>query len=464
MTTTDARLTRIRVLGWVIWLGFTLVFLYVAFSARLLRPASDDYCMAVDAQRGVVGALAHWWEVSSGYVTFGLGAATFVGLPGLHLPWPLTSAIPFLVGALAIGVTVATVLWFATPRSARTWARLLLAIPVAAVAWWSFLWLPQGYSATGTAKQMAEGLTHWQILNGSYVFLTTVLVVAPILLWVATTKRPALVWTFAIFGLVAGLGGPTFGGTTLAVSLVALAYVAVFGAQHRRLALTALALTAVTAALASLAAHVAPGSQARQGFIGSEPVVGGVRSTAELFHAVLPRAIFTWLESFTHAGSLFVLVLAIAAGWLLARQGVHLRPSSGIALSLVLLSAGMIFSTLAVAAQKFAYEAYYHHTPAWMLTFFATASIGVAVGSALERRPWAGDLATALGVLLLALVIAASAILFATTSMAERLKAWESGSAPMVGAVYDLDDGWWGCWNGLAELRDVPDRGEPAPK
>lgn len=360
MTTTETQTARIRALGWVIWLAFTLVFLYVAFSARLLRPASDDYCMAVDAERGVIGALTHWWEVSSGYVTFGLGAATFVGLPGLHLPWPLTSAIPFLVGAVAIGVTVATVLWFATQRSARTWARMLLAIPVAAVAWWTFLWLPQGYSATGTVEQMAEGLTHWQILNGSYVFLTTALVVAPILLWVATTKRPALVWTFAAFGLVAGLGGPTFGGTTVVVSVLTLAYVVVFGVQHRRLELTSLALAAVTAAAASLAAHFAPGSQARQGFIGSEPVIGGIRSTAELFHAVLPRAIFTWLESFTHAGTAFVLVLGIAVGWLVARQGMRLRPSSGVALGLVLLGTGLTFSVLAVAAEKFAYEAYYH--------------------------------------------------------------------------------------------------------
>ena len=100
--------------------------------------------------------LAHWWEVSSGYVTFGLGGATFVGLPGLHVPWPLTSLIPFLIGALAIGIVAAIVLWFATARSARRWARLLLSIPVVGVAWWSFMWLPQGYSATGTAKQMAE--------------------------------------------------------------------------------------------------------------------------------------------------------------------------------------------------------------------------------------------------------------------------------------------------------------------
>ena len=57
------------------------------------------------------------------------------------------------------------------------------------------------------------------------------LVVAPILLWMATTKRPTLVWTFAIFGLVAGFGGPTFGGTIVVTTVVALAYVAVFGAS-----------------------------------------------------------------------------------------------------------------------------------------------------------------------------------------------------------------------------------------
>ena len=74
----------------------------------------------------------------------------------------------------------------------------------------------------------------------------------------------------------------------------------------------ALALTAVTAALASLAAHFAPGSQDRASSAPSP-------SPADQEHrGTLPRratrAIFTWLESFTHAGTAFVLVLAIAAG------------------------------------------------------------------------------------------------------------------------------------------------------
>ena len=117
----------------------TTIFIFVAYSARQLRPAADDYCFAVDSHAGVVGGALYWLENLSGFFTSIFLGMPFVGWPLLNLPCGIGSMVPFLLVAVLIGVLVAGLMRLSSKR--WSWV-LILTVPGVAVAWWTYLWLP----------------------------------------------------------------------------------------------------------------------------------------------------------------------------------------------------------------------------------------------------------------------------------------------------------------------------------
>jgi hypothetical protein len=154
-----------------LWLSiassFLLMSLYVMYSSRLLRPGADDYCLGVEADRGIIGAAMYWWDTSSGYLFNYFGGILLVGLPVLHAPWFIASLIPFIAAALCIAIVGWQIVAYAKLGGRKpSVIESLLLLPLFATTWWLFLWLPVTWGQDGINQWMGIGLTHFQTLNG----------------------------------------------------------------------------------------------------------------------------------------------------------------------------------------------------------------------------------------------------------------------------------------------------------
>ncbi len=201
------------------------VVLWVAWKSLLLRPGGDDYCLAVGAQFGFLGGPLYWWDAFSGYLTPSFGANTLVGLPLLHLPFGLSSAIPFLVASLV--VSAAGLLGMRLTLPLRGWGQHLLvwgSIPSLMVIWWSYWWLPMTLGVTGNNKFLAQSVTHNQTPNAGHVLQTCLVVIVYALAWRVVSRRGrAWVWVFVVGGLIGGFSGPAMSlGIVLTSILVAV--------------------------------------------------------------------------------------------------------------------------------------------------------------------------------------------------------------------------------------------------
>ncbi len=453
---------RLMIVGAPFYGAFLVLFAYVALSSRLLRPAADDYCLAVDSHLGVIGGTLYWLENLSGYFTSLMGAMALVGWPVLNLPWGAGSAVAFLVAALMVGLAGGVLLWASLDRtSKRKWLIALGSVPVIAVAWWSFLWFPQIHQADGLSRSMALILTHWQTNNGVYVFQTSWILIAFVILWYLKPQRPWAVSLFLPLGLAAGFAGAALVATVVTACVVALAYLLIVQPKSDRYSKRALSLMAAATAVSGLAAQMMPGSLARQQAIGSPPELSA-RWLAEFINAALPSGLLPWLQSLTHVGAAAILVFGMATGWWAKRVGAPLSSRKLMGLGFALIGVSLSASLSARITELFAYSAYWHFIPTWEITFLALWALGVGVGvrAAAVDYQWAPALA--LTGFALTLLVAVGSILDMTTSMAEREARWAAGGAPAIGGLADIEDPDGmviGCWKNLALLRAVPERG-----
>ena len=346
-------------------------------------------------------------------------------------------------------------------RSRKSLLRTLMWIPAIAVAWWAFLWLPVSQGADGITRWMANGLTHWQTLNGTYVFQTAWVLTVFLLLWIQVGSNPRWAWAFLPLGLVLGFGGAALVGTVAAVCVLYLAYKWIASSSvvpQRRLAVALLFLGTL---LGGLASHFAPGTQSRSEILGSAAPTS-LRAVGELVNGTLPWAVFTWFQSFAHSGTLLVGAAGVAIGWLLARLGHGFAPSRGISLALSLLGTGLMASMVSRFTELFAYEGYWHFILVWLLSFFGILVGSVSIGSWLSCRSWQTETPVMAAVLGIVVLTTVGAVLTMTTGMAARALAWEIGPAPLRGMVSDLENPEGmeiECWRDLGQLRDLPARG-----
>ena len=462
VTNQESAERRFRSVGALVYGAFVMLFAYVAFSSRLLRPAADDYCLAVDAHLGVVGGAIYWFDNLSGYFTSLIGAMALVGWPVLNLPWGVGSAVAFLVAAITVGVAGGIILWSSVTRCIKgKFLVALAAIPIVAVAWWSYLWFPQVHQAHGLPRTMALILTHWQTNNGVYVFQTGWILGAAIVLWHLKSQRPWAVWGFVPLGIAAGFGGAALVATIVSSCLVSLIYIFVLRPETPRSSKQALALLSCATLLAGSLAQLAPGSLARQQAIGSPPEPS-VRWAAEFIHAALPSGVLPWMQSFSHVGAAAVLVLGVATGWWMKRLGVSLSSRRLLGFGLLLLGVSLVASLSARITQLFAYSADWHFIPTWELTFLGLGALGTSAGVRIAHFGYEWTPALMTTALLLSVLVAIGSVLDMTTSMAEREARWAQGGATVLGGLADIEDRNGmviGCWKNLALLRPVPDRG-----
>lgn len=439
--------------------AFTLMlFGYVVYAGRMLRPAADDYCLAVDAHLGVVGGTLYWFEYLSGYLTSIAAGMAFVGWPLLNLTWGLGSLIPFLLAGLLVSGLLVLTLRLTLGRGSK---KLVLLIPVGTVAWWTYLWLPQGYGADGFPRWMAYTLTHWQTNNGIYVVQTVLITSSCLILWKLKERRRWMRWMFAALGVIAGFCGPTVVVTLVTIALIALVYDSFTGSLTGQASRSSLALLAAGTTLGGIIAQFAPGSLARQERIGATIELSATRF-AEIVQATVPEAIFIWFQSFAHGGAAATLLLSLSLGWLLARAGIHVNESKMTSIALLMAGASLTASLAARFTELFAYAAWWHFTPTWVLSFAVIFSAGLAGGVLLARNAYTWDLAVVSAALGMVAMLSVGSLLIATTGMAARLIEWNAGAAPIGSTVSDIQDAEGferKCWNNLIQLRDAPNRG-----
>lgn len=438
-----------------------ILFLYVAWSSRLLRPGADDYCLAVDADRGIFNGLIYWFQEVSGYITFGFGAMVFVGWPLRNLPLSVASALPFLIAAISVGIAGATISWSALKvRTPKSLLKALVWLPAIAAGWWAFLWMPVTQDSDGISRWMAHGLTHWQTLNGSYVLLTAMVTAIAFVLWQLSGARASWTWAFLPFGLALGFGGAALVGTVVGLASVVLIYMWLAGGEGLKKRRLTMILVLSGCVLGGVLSHLAPGTQSRSAVLGSS-APNSVRALGELINSTLPSGIALWIQSFAHAGSLLLIAVGVALGWMLRRTESGLSAGRGFGVTAILLGFGFVGSLSSRFTELFAYDAYWHFAMTWLLSFLALLVGSLSLGTWLARFRWSWDTPMFLAILGAAVLAVIGALMSMTISMASRAIAWESGPAPLPGMVSDIENPESFeiiCWRELSALRELPAR------
>lgn len=446
-----------------------LVVLYVLWTARLLRPGADDYSLAISAKDGLFQGVWSWWQGWSGDVTAMFSNTLFVGMPLIHLPWSFASAIPFMSAAAVIVGAAGWILFHAIPKSGEKNRRLFIlssAIPILAITWWGYWWLPVLQARdTPNADPLAQGITHWQNLNSGYVITTALLIWAWFILESRKTDKCWLLWTgYAILGLLAGLNGPVFAGSAVAMIII-LAAGSLLGSQVAIRTHGATWLLAVSGILVgALASHFSPGSQSRKLLLVNPEI-----DTSLFFRVVneaVPGGLADWWPAVTSPGAWVLVVVIAGATALITLRGFVPNVNFLLSTGTGLLVFSLISSFVNRVSEFFAYPAFWHLTTPRAIAWLGLTTLAIAIGSIIARMG-RGSLAVpvitfaaAAGVILMA-----SSIALMSQEIINRSAQWEIGPAPVSG-VSDIEepDGWQrDAWLSLIEIREAPKRGIELP-
>lgn len=440
-----------------------IISLYVMWSARLLRPANDDYGLAHSMDRGLLPSVWHWWSSWTGDLTTTFSNLLFVGLPVLHLPWSVASALTFMAAA----ASAASVLWWITffgSSSCESVSRLIrltvLMTPVSLIAWWGFWWVSASFSAEGDDPALiAVGVSMWQNLNAAYVIVPLLIVVA----WLIMEKRrrtagPTMPFLYLLIGLVAGLAGPVFAASAvIMIGTIAVgSWLRTQTAPTNRGTLWLMAL--IGTALGALVSHFSPGSQARKLAL-PDPQINQ-ELLFRLASDGIPGGLRDWWSAISSPGAVTVVVVFLGVSLLMSLQGWSPRVGYLINLGIGLLGFSLVMSWMNRMSEPFAYEAYWHLIAPRTMVWLALATLAIGIGC------WLGSpersvvttpltvLASAVGIV----VIAASLVSFGSQVQARYVQ-WESGPAPWAGAISDIEVPWIrAAWEQLIMVRDGPPR------
>lgn len=442
--------------------GGVAIIAYVIWTARLLRPIADDYCLAQAAGKGFFGSLSFWFTTWSGDVTARVSDYVWVGFPLVALPWGVASALPFVATSAALTAVVLALLAGGASGALRAQAPWLFLVPILPVAWWAYWWIPvrvgamrSDGSGDGLTVDLANSITTWQTVNSAYVLLPCVLL---LLLLVA---RPILrrswkisVPVFLALGFVIGTAGLVLAGATLlAISAAVVAQVAL-RLRWRTAVLPAVALCSGLL-VGVVISYLSPGSRARAEILAENPALDPV-TLSSLWDWVFPQAIGEWLSGLVNWGSLLAFVLVGGMGFLATRAGLRADVVRLERVSAGLVGFSFLLSLTNRASEAFAYPAFWHQISTRTFIFLALSLLAVSVGARLATFKQ-GFLVIVPAVFALGLVAAATSMVTLSGSVQERFSRWEAGPAPL-GSISDTAESWSAeCWTDLTRLRDGAD-------
>lgn len=452
-----------RALTYVIAATSIFVFMCVVYFSRLLRPAVDDYCFAIDSNLGFIGGVSYWWENLNGYAFFIAGSIATVGLPLLHLPWSFASALPFILAAVCISLVVLQIFWAMPDQTKGSQRRfiLLVSIPLFAITWWTYLWLPIAWGETGINKSIALGLTHFQSLNGSYVISTCVVTGLVILTWNLTNRKSSRYSYLALIpGLIGGFSGIMMTLTIVVSCFLALAYALTTKTLKEKGQRSYLVMLSISSLAAGAIANLAPGSLSRAEGLSSSAGLSPF-SVAQSLSRTFPDSLRDAVDAFTNPGSLGVLLIISTITWFLLQSGITFQSQSALRYAAFFFGVALVASVVTRFSQNFAYYAYWHFTDVRIYAFLALSSFGVFLGVQLNRLDFRAMRVVESGLLIISLALVGGSLLKMGASIIERHARWEIGPAPISDIVVDIEDSTGfpnQCWEKLKELRDHPSR------
>jgi hypothetical protein len=440
-----------------------LMVLAVVLESNNLRPTSDDYCFGSISADGAIGGVIRWWNTWSANLFSLFIQNLLVGLPLLHLPWEVASAIPFIFAALGMGIAII----YLTPRDLNHLPKLFL-ITLLAFSWWAFLWGNElmGASVYDDNVRLAYGLTHWQTLNGAYVIPPLILLSIWSEIWNHSSRISG--WTLFLTIFLGFMGGTSV--TTLSLALIVIcaivpiySWIFKLGISSQRTILWLVLFVSITIGTA-VSSKLSPGQHIRISDLGSNFELTWDRIEYLRF-IVVPIAISQFIKSYFSWSSLIIFILISCVLWLVTT----LRISSGTLqkksfncdwfLDAGLMMAGFSFLQLLIVrvAEDFAYPAYWHYASPLVCVFLSIYFFGVWAGTAMAVTNKKITIYFILPSLSLAMILGAVANLNMVHSMIERNVRWNNGAAPVsqlgLGDIENND--YVGiCWERLDNFRD----------
>ena len=457
-----ARLNGTKVGLGLLTLVSTVALIEVIFTSRRLRPIADDYGSA-DAM--ISGGFVNY--ITSNYMNFSgelsrvISDAVLVGFPVSYANWNLASSLTFTFATAAVLFAFAVLMRIGMPTETGT-LFIWVALPTAALGWWAYWWAPAGLGTREGVRSLPEAITHWQIINSSYVFLVSLSI--GIWFWgaVARHKQYKLaLGVSAASALLVGLSGPSLGLSAFATLAILLGLNLLSSASpNTRPSRGSLIASLGGVGLGLVISQTSPGTRERAAYLmNSEGAVP--RTPGNLLSWTVPTGFLEWFNGIWNVGALVILGLTVTLGFMLARLR-QLQSQPLLSVALAVMGFSFVYAVLNRLAEAFSYVTFWHQIGFRTVQALGLFTLGLALGAWLSRFK-VRSVSIGIGAALAIFVVwAVSAERLMVGSINDRYATWNIGAAPLEG-MPDIEnsDTWvYRSWLVLAEFRgDAPDRG-----
>jgi hypothetical protein len=466
--------------------GVALSTILLVWAGALARPIADDYCAAqIVADEGIFGHVQFGWQRTGGAAFQYLVYSVYPGILMNVLPWALAGILIILAPAVSIGM----IAWFAWTRIERiTSARITASIAIigSVSLGWFAAWTingvastifraPVGSSSIEAAQANWFGLTTFFLVHANQI-MTILLAVGWAAVLLTSWKAVWRVFLAVVVGLATGFAGPQFTAMFIASSLaVALTrFIPTWKTFRTKADAKFIAIAVIAASLAFLYSSQSPGFVYRKSASGSAfSTIGAIES--------ISSSLYLWLIRLISPGMLLALFIGICIG-LLWKATFHTR-SFQFPILLLLVSLVSAFAT--GVCHIFIYSAYWHDIPWTIPLYLAVVFFGSQIGQLLMLRrrgpfiernrsaelkivkvgmefspPTLNNRRMSAWGMPVILVITAILVLTSaaqTVHARGRLIEWNSGPAPQVGGVSDIegDTYFTSCWTGWFKSKDT---------
>jgi hypothetical protein len=426
------------------------------YTAAYLRPISDDYCLGLTAQFGLVGGVVHWWNTWSGnLLSMFLGNLT-VGLPLLYFDFYFASAFPFLLASIGLSLTL---LFISRAYVVRSASKILFSL-VIICSWTVFVLAPKmiawrGHESIG----LSYGLLHWQTLNGTYVLQFMFLIWAVILVERGLQRRKPGKFLISSFGLFFILGTSGSAPSLAILSVVLLSYTSTSLSPYNvntrcsatEGAKTILLVGVLGCITGMLVSHFSPGNIIRYEAVKPNIQFNLIEILFISIKSLLRSLIFVTKGACSLSG---LMVFVLVSSCLRIFDMVDKNGRKTFFWSFILF---LLFSVISSWASYFtgylAYNGYWHQTTAYVSLFCAIVFSSCWFCTFINQMAFRRFIL--LGRPLLIGTICAVVFIQIETHKEVRLRnaEWVKGPAP-VPYLSDLEGAWvLSCWSKLNQLR-----------